>query len=113
LKGCYNINVDEDDDPRNVNIAETKGQRDIEGPRVELPFIGQPIKIKKVNIGTEQAPKLANVGDYWGDATIDKITKLLHEYQDLFPTKFTDMKGIKGPMGEMKIPLKPDARPVK
>jgi hypothetical protein len=23
------------------------------------------------------------------------------------------MKGIKGPMGEMKIPLKPDARPVK
>jgi hypothetical protein len=46
-------------------------------------------------------------------ATIDKITELLHEYQDLFPTKFTDMKGIKGPMGEMKIPLKPDARPVK
>ena len=22
LQGCYNINVDEDDDPRNVNIAE-------------------------------------------------------------------------------------------
>jgi hypothetical protein len=37
----------------------------------------------------------------------------LHEYQDLFPTKFTDMKGIKGPMREMKIPLKADARPVK
>jgi hypothetical protein len=64
LQGCYNINADEDDDPRNVNIAETKGQRDIEGPGVELPFIRQPIKIKKVNIGTEQAPKLANVGDY-------------------------------------------------
>jgi hypothetical protein len=90
-----------------------KGQRDIEGPRVELPFIGQPIKRKKVNIGTEQAPKLANVGDYWDDSTIDKITKLLHEYQDLFPTKFIDMKGIKGPMGEMKIPLKLDARVVK
>jgi hypothetical protein len=44
---------------------------------------------------------------------IDKISKLLHEYEDLFPTKFTDMKGIKGPMGEMKIPLKPDARLVK
>jgi hypothetical protein len=113
LQGCYNINVDEDDDPRNVNITKTEGQRDIEGPGVELPFIGQPIKIKKVNIGTEKAPKLANVGDYWDDATIDKITELLHEYQDLFPTKFTDMKGIKGPMGEMKIPLKPDARPVK
>jgi hypothetical protein len=105
LQGCYNINVDEDDDPRKVNITETEGQRDIEGPGVELPFIGQPIKIKKVNIGTEQTPKLANVGDYWDAATIDKITELLHEYQDLFPTKFTDMKGIKGPMGEMRIPF--------
>jgi hypothetical protein len=25
LQGCYNINADEDDDPRNVNIAETEG----------------------------------------------------------------------------------------
>jgi hypothetical protein len=32
LQGCYNINVDEDDDPRKVNIAKTEGQRDIEGP---------------------------------------------------------------------------------
>ena len=56
---------------------------------------------------------MVNVGDYWDDSTIDKITELLHEYQDLFPTKFTDMKGIKGPMREMRIPLKPDARPVK
>jgi hypothetical protein len=41
---------------------ETEGQRDVEGPRVELPFIGQPIKIKKVNIGIEETPKLTNVG---------------------------------------------------
>ena len=52
LQGCYNINVDEDNDPRKVNIVEMEGKRDIEGPRVELPFIGQPNKIKKVNIGT-------------------------------------------------------------
>jgi hypothetical protein len=113
LQGCYNINVDEDDDPRKVNIAKKEGQRDIEGPGVELPFIGQPIKIKKVNSGTEKTLNLANVGDYWDVATIDKITELLHEYQDLFPTKVTDMKGIKGTMGEMKIHLKPDARPLK
>jgi hypothetical protein len=25
LQGCYNINVDEDDDPRKMNIAETEG----------------------------------------------------------------------------------------
>jgi hypothetical protein len=52
LQGFYNINVDEDDDPRNVNIAEYEGQRDIEGPGVELHFIRQSIKINKVNIGT-------------------------------------------------------------
>jgi hypothetical protein len=71
------------------------------------------MKIKKVNIGTEEIPNLANVGDYWDVATIDKITELLHEYQDLFPTNFTDMKGIKGPTGEMRIPLKPYMKPVK
>jgi hypothetical protein len=75
----------------------------VEVPGVELPFIGQLIKIKKVDIGTEQTLKLANVGDYWDVATIDKIIELLHDYQDLFPTKFTDMKGIKGPIGEMRI----------
>jgi hypothetical protein len=63
-----------------VNISETKVQRDIEGIGIELPFVGQPIKIKKVNIGTEQAPKLENIGDHWNDATINKITELLHEY---------------------------------
>jgi hypothetical protein len=113
LQGCYNINVDEDDDLRKVNITETKGKRDVEGPRIEIPFIGHPIKIKKVNIGIEETLKLANVEDYWDAATIDKITKLLHEYQDLFLTNFTDMKGIKGPMGEMRIPLKPDEKPFK
>jgi hypothetical protein len=111
LHMCYNINVDEDDDPGKVNITETKGERDVEGPRVKLPFIGQPIKIKKVNSGIEETPNLANVRDYWDAATMDKITELLHEYQDLFPTKFTDMKGIKGPMGEIRIPLKQDLKP--
>jgi hypothetical protein len=106
LQGCYNINANEDDDPRKVNIAETKGQRDVEGPRVEIPFIGKPINIKKVNIGTKKTPKFANVGDYWDATTIDKITELLHGYQDLFPTKFTDMKGIKGKMCEMRIPYR-------
>jgi hypothetical protein len=113
LQGCYNINADEDDDPKDVNILKTEGQRDIEGPSIELPFIGQPIKIKKVNIGIEKTPKFENVGDYWDDATIIKITKILHEYQDLFPTKFTDMKRIKGTMGETKIPLGLDERPIK
>jgi hypothetical protein len=113
LQGCYNINADEDNDLRKVNIIETQGHKNVEEPRVDLPFIGQPIKIKKFNIGTKETLKLSSVKDYWDVATIDKITELLNEYQDLFPTKFTYMKEIKGPMGEMRIPLKLDANPVK
>jgi hypothetical protein len=64
LQGCYNINAEADDDPRKVNIVEIEGNMDVEGPKVELPFIGQPIKIKKVNIGKKETPKLANVRDY-------------------------------------------------
>ena len=48
-----------------------------------------------------------------GIVTIDKITELLHEYKDFFPTNFIDMNEIKGPMGEMIIPLKPNVKLVK
>ena len=57
--------------------------------------------------------KFSNIGDYWDDETISKITKLLHEYQDLFPTKFLEMKGIIGDLGVMRIPLKADDKPSK
>jgi hypothetical protein len=32
LQSCYNINANDDDDPRKVNITEIKGQIDVEGP---------------------------------------------------------------------------------
>ncbi len=44
---------------------------------------------------------------------VSKVTELLHEYQDLFPTKFSEMKGILGELGVMKIPLKNDVKLVK
>ena len=72
-----------------------------------------PLKIKKVNIGSLENSNFANIGEYWDDETIGKIIDLLHEFQDLFPTKFLEMKGIVGDLSEMKIPLRPDAKPVK
>ena len=42
-----------------------------------------------------------------------KITDLLDKLRYLFPTKFLEMKGIIYNMGEMNIPLKWDARPLK
>ena len=44
---------------------------------------------------------------------VDKLTEFLCEYQDLFPTNFTDLKGIIGDLGVIKITLKADAKPVK
>ena len=44
---------------------------------------------------------------------VDKVTELLTEYQNLFPTKITDLKGIVGDLGMMKITLKPDVKLVK
>jgi hypothetical protein len=37
----------------------------------------------------------------------------LREYKDLFPKRFSELKGIKGDLGEMKIELKPYAKPAK
>jgi len=72
-----------------------------------------PIKIKKVNIGTVKQPKMVSIGDYWDKQTLESITELLHDYNDLFPTTFTEMKGIARELGEMKLPLRPDVRPIK
>ena len=44
---------------------------------------------------------------------MEKITDLLHDFQDLFPTKFSEMKGILSDLGEMKILLKPNAKLVR
>jgi hypothetical protein len=66
--------------------------------------------VKKVNIGIVENPKMANIGDYWDEQTVESITDLLHEYSDMFPTKFIEIKGIAGELGEMKIPLRAEAR---
>ena len=53
-----------------------------------------PLKVKKLNIGSLENPKFSNIGDYWDEETVGKIMDLLHEFQDLFPMKFSKIKGI-------------------
>ena len=110
---CYNFTIDEDDDPRNINIPESKGSHTVAGPTLQCPEISEKLKIKKVNIGIEETPKIASIGNYWDDKTIGQIVDLLQEYQDLFPTKFEDMKCILGDLGVMRILLKEGVKPVK
>jgi len=78
-----------------------------------VSWITVKLKIKKVNIGIEETRKIASIGNYWDDKTIGQIVDLLQEYQDLFPMKFEDMKGILRDLGVMRIPLKEGAKPVK
>ena len=37
----------------------------------------------------------------------------MHKYSDLFPTTFKEMKGTTRELGEMKIPLRHDVRPIR
>jgi hypothetical protein len=112
LLSCYHVQEEalDEDDPRDIQIEEAEGEREVEGPPLESEVIVVPIKVKKFNIGTVENPKMASIGDYWDEQTVEIIRKLLHEYNDLFPTTFTKMKGIAGELGEMKIPLRDEAR---
>ena len=78
---CYNITGEtNDDDPLDINIPESEGMRIVEGVGISSDQFLSPLKIKKVNISSSKNPKFANIGDYWDDEIVWKITKLLHEF---------------------------------
>lgn len=54
----------------------------------------EPMKTKKVNIGTDVEPKEATIGDYWIDSEVEKIIDLLRDFQDLFPRGYHELKRI-------------------
>jgi hypothetical protein len=85
----------------------------VEVPSLDSEVFVTPIKVNKVNIGTNYNPKMESIGDYLDEKTLERITELLRECSDMFPTTFTKMKGITGDLDEMKIPLKIEARPVR
>lgn len=64
-------------------------------------------------MGTEESPNFACIDNYWDEDAVGKVFELLHEYQELFPTNFSELKGIVDDMGVMKITLKPGAKPMK
>ncbi len=90
-----------------------EGYHAIHGPSLEDYDITTPLKMKQVNIGMEEKPKYTMLGDYWDDSVVDKVIELLREYQDLFLTKITDLKGIIGDLGMTKITLKAYVKLVK
>ena len=47
---CYNLAIDEDDNPCNINIPESEGNCEVCGQVVEAPEVTQPLKTRTVNI---------------------------------------------------------------
>jgi hypothetical protein len=73
---CYHVHDEapNEHDPHDIQIKEVEGERDVEGPPIESEFIVVPIKVKKVNIKIAEQPKMASIGDYWDEKTIERIT---------------------------------------
>ena len=71
------------------------------------------LKTKEIDIYNDNRLKMARNGDYWSEEQTTEIVDLLKEFQDVFVQDYKDLKGLVAEMGEMKIDIKPDARPVK
>ena len=107
------IKEENNEDPRSIDIVESKGHREVVGKKPKILDIVKLTKTKKVNIRSEEEPKFAMIGDYWDEEKVIKITELLQKYQDIFPTIFFELKGTVGNLGLMRIPLKPKVKLVK
>ena len=59
---CYNLDGDPDDDPTNIKLLKSEGTRIMEGSGISIDQFLRPLKIKKVNIGSPENPKFANIG---------------------------------------------------
>ena len=77
----YNvIGEPDDDDPLDINLPESEGMHTVDGFVIYSDQFLSLLKIKKVNIGSPENPKFANIGDYWDDETVGKIIDLLHGF---------------------------------
>ena len=102
-----------DEDPRNITIPELEGEHTVSGPPLQTIDVTKALKLKEVNIGTEEKPNLAKIGDYQDNDTIGKVMELLMEWQGLSPMEFLELKGITRDLGVMHITLKPYVCPIK
>jgi hypothetical protein len=65
-----------------------------------------------VNIGMEENPKFANIGDYWNDETMEKIADLLR-ISRYFSNLFFRDEGNSWRIRRDEYSLKLDAKPVR
>ena len=80
--------LEDDYELHNINISKIEGSRYVVAPDVPTDPMIEPLNIKKFNICMDENLNFANVRDYSDEETMAKIMDLLHEFQDLFLTKF-------------------------
>ena len=69
---CYNLSGEPEDDDklRNVNIPDSEGSHGVAAPDILMDSMNQLLRIRKVNNGSAENLKFANVRDYWGEETM-------------------------------------------
>ena len=78
---CYNVmGGPKDDDLWGTNIPESEGTHAVDGFGISSNQFLNPLKTKKVNIGSIENPKFSNIGDFWDDETFGRIIDLLLEF---------------------------------
>ena len=78
-----------------------------------LEWLDAKVKTKEFDISNDERPKMAKFGENQREEQMTEIISLLKELQDIFAREYKYLKGIVNEMGEMKIYIKLDARPVK
>ena len=76
-------------------------------------WLDAKMKTKEFDISNDDRPKMAKIGDYWSEEQTNEIVNLLKEFQYVFARDYKYLKGLVHEMGEMKIDIKTNARPVK
>lgn len=73
----------------------------------------QPVKEVFINLKDETNPRMIQVGSGLSAEEFKAMSDLLKEFEDIFAWSHADMPGIDPEIVEHRIPLYPDARPLK
>ena len=70
-------------------------------------------EITTVNVGTEKDPRLVQIGSTLSSEEREHLVALLKDFKVVFAWSYEDMPGIDPEIVQHRIPLDPEARPVK
>ncbi|GMP63150.1 hypothetical protein CsSME_00024952 [Camellia sinensis var. sinensis] len=83
---------------------------DREEERFVKPLVDE---ITPINVGTEKDPRLVQIRSTLSSEEHEHLVALLKDFKDVFAWSYEDMPGIDPEIIQHRIPLDPEARPVK